>query len=78
MVVGESVVLDVTANDVDPDGDPITVVSVDRSSEGSGEAVLFSGEEIQFTPAPLVDEEDQATARLTYTVSDGNGHEVVR
>jgi hypothetical protein len=77
VVVGESVVIDVTANDVDPDGDPLTLVSVSRASDGSGEAVRFSQEQIQFAPAPLVDEEGQATARFTYTVSDGNGHEVV-
>ena len=77
VVVGQSVVIGVTANDVDPDGDPLTVVSVTQPSSGVGQAVVFSREEIQFTPAPLVDEEGQATARFSYTVTDGNGHEVV-
>ncbi len=77
VVVGQSVVVDVTANDVDPDGDPLTVVSVTQPDDSTGQAVVFGREEIQFTPAPLLDEEGQATARFTYTVSDGNGHEVV-
>ena len=77
VVVGQSVILDVTANDVDPDGDPLTVVSVTQPDDNSGQAVVFSREKIQFSPAPLVDDEGQSTARFTYTVSDGNGHEVV-
>jgi large repetitive protein len=77
VVVGQAVVVDVTANDVDPDGDPLTVVSVTQPVDGSGQAVVFDRRRIQFTPAPLLDEEGQATARFTYTVSDGHGHEVV-
>ena len=77
VVVGSTAVVDVTANDVDPDGDPLTVVSVTQPDDESGQAIVFSREKLQFTPAPLVDEEGQATARFTYTVSDGNGHEVV-
>ncbi len=77
VVVGQSVIIDVTENDVDPDGDPLTVTAVTQPGDESGQAVVFSREEIQFSPAALLDEEDQATARFTYTVSDGNGHEVV-
>ena len=77
VVVGQAVVVDVTANDTDPDGDPLTVVAVTQPADGSGQAVVFDREKIQFSPPPLVDEEAQTTARFTYTVSDGNGHEVV-
>jgi hypothetical protein len=77
VVVGQAVVVDVTANDTDPDGDPLTVVSVTQPDDSTGQAVVFTREQIQFTPAPLLDEEGQATARFTYTVSDGNGHAVV-
>ena len=77
VVVGQSVVVDVTANDVDPDGDPLTVVAVTQPDGVTGQAVVFSREKIQFVPAPLLDEEGQAAARFTYTVSDGNGHDVV-
>ena len=76
-VVGQSVIIDVTANDVDIDGDPLTIMSVTQPDDESGQAVVFSREELQFSPAPLVDDSDQSTARFTYTVSDGNGHEVV-
>jgi hypothetical protein len=76
VVVGESVVVEVTANDVDPDGDPLTIVDVTQPENASGQAIVFSRDEIQFTPAPLADEGGQANARFTYTVSDGNGHEV--
>jgi hypothetical protein len=77
VVVGQAVVVDVTANDVDPDGDPLTVVSVTQSEDSICQAVVFSRDSIQFIPAPLLDEESQATARFTYTVTDGNGHTVV-
>lgn len=77
VVVGRSVVVDVLANDVDPDGDPLTIVSVTQPDDGSGQAVVFSSSEVQFTPSALSDDEGQASARFTYTVTDGNGHEVV-
>ena len=76
VVVGESVILAVTANDTDPDGDPLTVVSVTQPDNGIGQAVVFSRDEIQFSSSPLADADGQATARFSYTVSDGNGHEV--
>jgi hypothetical protein len=76
-VVGASVVIDVTANDVDPDGDPLTVVEVSQPDDDRGEAVVFSRDQIQFSPTPLADDSDEVNARFTYTVSDGNGHEVV-
>lgn len=77
-VVGESLVIDVTANDIDPDGDPISVISVTQPSNDAGRVVVFSRSSIQFTPTPLGDDDSgQSSARFTYTVSDGNGHEVV-
>ena len=76
VVAGQSVIVEVTANDVDPDGDPLTVVSVTQPDDDVGQAVVFSRGQIQFSPSPLADEAGQANARFTYTVSDGNGHEV--
>ena len=76
VVVGQSAIIEVTANDVDPDGDPLTVVSVTQPENNSGQAVVFSRDQIQFSPSPLADDGAQANARFTYTVSDGNGHEV--
>ncbi|MBV1894400.1 MAG: tandem-95 repeat protein [Ilumatobacteraceae bacterium] len=76
-VVGKSVVIDVTANDVDPDGDPLVVVDVSQPDGDRGDAVVFSRSQIQFSPSPLADDTDEVNARFTYTVSDGRGHEVV-
>ena len=76
VVVGQSAIVDVTANDVDPDGDPLTVVSVTQPENDSGQAIVFSRDQIQFSPSPLADDGAQANVRFTYTVSDGNGHEV--
>lgn len=76
VVVGQSVVIDVTTNDVDPDGDPLTIVSVTQPDTNDGQAVIFSRDEIQFSPSALGEESGQSTARFTYAVSDGNGHEV--
>lgn len=76
VVVGQSIQLDVTANDTDPDGDPLTVVSVTQPDNDGGQAVVFSRNTIQFSPAPLIDDAGQVNARFTYTVTDGFGHEV--
>ena len=76
-VVGASVVIDVTANDIDPDGDPLTVVDVSQPDDDRGQAVVFSRDQIQFSPTPLDEDSHEVNARFTYTVSDGNGHEVV-
>ncbi len=75
-VVGRSIIVDVTSNDVDPDGDPLTITSVTQPATNRGQAVVFSRNEIQFSPGPSVAEEDQGAVRLTYTVDDGNGHQV--
>ncbi len=75
VVVGSSVRIEVLANDVDPDGDPLVVVDVSQPADGLGQAVVL-GDRVQFTPGSISDRDD-TTARFTYTVSDGHGHEVV-
>ena len=75
-VVGSSVIIDVTDNDVDPDGDPLVVTDVTQADGDRGQAVVFSDTQVQFSPAGLTDDEEQVNARFTYTISDGNGHEV--
>jgi hypothetical protein len=77
VVAGETVVIDVTANDIDPDGDPLTVIDVSQPADERGRAVVFSRTQVQFTPAALAEDTEQVTARFTYTVSDGNGHQAV-
>jgi hypothetical protein len=65
---GAPVTVVVTANDTDPDGDPLTVIGAVVTS-GSGTAT-HSGGSVTYTPAtPAVAE----TAIITYTISDGRG-----
>ena len=61
-----SVTIDVLANDQDPDGDPLTLVSV--SDPVNGTAAIVGGE-IVYTPDP----DFNGTETLTYTVTDPNG-----
>ena len=58
--------LDVLANDSDPDGDPLTIVSV--SAPGNGQAAI-SGDVILYTPAAGF----VGTDSFTYTIDDGFG-----
>ncbi|WP_051116670.1 Ig-like domain-containing protein [Sphingomonas sp. PAMC 26617] len=60
-----TVTVNVLANDSDPDGDPLTVVSAMATV---GSAVL-SGNQIQYTPPANFN----GTATITYRVSDGQG-----
>ena len=74
-VLGQTILIDVTANDSDPDGDPLAVTAISQPNSG-GSATNGGRNQIEFTPSTIDDEAD-ANARFTYTVSDGNGHEVV-
>jgi len=61
---GDEVFVDVLANDADPDGDALTVVSIDPPASGS---VVNNGDFVTYTPADGFQGED----RFAYTVSDG-------
>ncbi|XZG68752.1 retention module-containing protein [Chitinibacteraceae bacterium HSL-7] len=54
------------ANDVDPDGDPLTIIAVGNAVNGT--VALVNGQ-IVFTPDPNYN----GPASFTYTVDDGNG-----
>jgi large repetitive protein len=56
----------VLANDVDPDGDPLTVIS---ASAGSGTVSINPDGSLQYTPNPNFNGEDT----IVYRISDGNG-----
>ena len=58
------VFIDVLANDEDPDGDPLTVVSVSQPASGS---VTNNGDFVTYSPASGFQGEDS----FSYTVSDG-------
>lgn len=69
-----AVLVDVTGNDSDPNGDALTLVPgsltgpVDADGDPAGTAAIEAGQ-IRFTPAPGF----AGTASLDYTVSDGRG-----
>ncbi|WP_108663647.1 DUF4082 domain-containing protein [Acuticoccus kandeliae] len=68
---GETTIIDadrLLANDVDPDGDPLSIVRV-RTSSGNGTVSLTADGDISFKVAP--DAGGQAT--LVYTISDDGG-----
>ncbi|MEO6296734.1 MAG: Ig-like domain-containing protein, partial [Dokdonella sp.] len=56
----------VLANDSDPDGDPLTIISVTTPANGS---VLISGGDVIYTSTPTFG----GTDNFTYTISDGRG-----
>jgi hypothetical protein len=62
-----AVVVDVLANDSDPEGDPLSVDSVTQGSNGS--VVVNADGTVAYTPDPGF----SGTDSFTYTVSDGNG-----
>jgi hypothetical protein len=61
------VTVDVLANDSDPDGDPLSVIS--NQDPGNGTAVINGDDTITYTPDPGY----SGTDSFTYTISDGNG-----
>ncbi|MEM7703406.1 MAG: Ig-like domain-containing protein, partial [Pseudomonadota bacterium] len=58
--------IDVLANDLDPDGDPLTVI---QASAGNGTVAILPDGTIDYTPNP----DFNGTDTITYTISDGNG-----
>lgn len=78
VVVGTSRQIDVLANDTDPDGDPLFLVSAGRAGGATSAGdIRVEGGLVSYTPAPVDSGVDAAVDRFTYVVSDGNGHEVV-
>lgn len=59
-------VINVLANDSDPDGDSLTVSAVTQGANGS---VVNNGSNVAYTPNANVNGSDT----FTYTISDGNG-----
>lgn len=63
---GTAVTVAVLANDGDPDGDPLSVVSVTQGANGS---VTTDGTTVTYTPVPGFSGSDS----FTYTIDDGLG-----
>jgi hypothetical protein len=68
VMFGQSVTVNVLANDSDPDGDELSVVGVGTPSNGSA---LLSGNVVTYVPAQGFSGQDS----FTYTASDGRGAE---
>ncbi len=62
------VVIDVLANDFDPDGDPLTIIAVGMASSGQ---VINNGNNITYLPNP----DFVGVDSFSYTISDGQGGE---
>ncbi len=62
-----SVVINVLANDIDPDSDTLTVIAVSIPAHGT--AVINADYSVTYTPAVSYSGADS----FTYTISDGNG-----
>ena len=62
------VTIDVLANDTDPDGDPLEVIS---ATSPDGEVTINDDGTLEFTPNP----DFNGPTSITYTVTDGNGGE---
>ncbi len=72
VVVGNSVKIAVTANDVDPDGDPIQLLSVEQPDGGVGTTTV-EGNSVRFTPN-LPDITKPTPVSFNYKIADGHGN----
>ena len=75
VVIGNSVRIPVTANDVDPDKDVITLLSATDPVDGSGTTTV-EGNAVRFAPI-LPDIKEPTTVTFTYKISDGHSHEAI-
>ncbi|HEU5063852.1 MAG TPA: cadherin-like domain-containing protein, partial [Solirubrobacterales bacterium] len=69
--------IDVLANDSDPDGDTLTVASVDTTGTLGAVAITGGGSGVSFDPSGKFDAlqvGQTANDSFAYTISDGNGH----
>jgi|GEM_PF-6949133 len=65
-VDGQALLIDVLANDSDPDGDPLHLVAVTAAAHG---VAVIAGDRISYTPTPGF----SGTDTFRYTASDGRG-----
>lgn len=65
---GAAVDINVLANDTDPDGDTLTLTSIDTASAKGGTVARGNGGEVTYTPASAF----AGTDTFNYTVSDGH------
>jgi len=75
VVIGASVKIPVTQNDVDPDQDPITLLTVSVPANNAG-TTTREGNSVRFTPT-LEDLTEPTPVTFSYTITDGHNHEPV-
>ena len=75
VVIGNSVKIPVTANDIDPEHDVITVLSATDPLDGSGTAVV-EGNSVRFKPI-LPNIKEPTTVTFTYRITDGHSNEAI-
>ncbi|MDP9463728.1 MAG: Ig-like domain-containing protein, partial [Actinomycetota bacterium] len=75
VVIGTSVTIPVTANDIDPDLDIIRLLTVDKPDDGVG-TTSVEGNSVRFIPN-LPDITEPTPVTFTYRIGDGNGHEAI-
>ncbi len=68
-----AITIAVLGNDTDPDGDSLSVVSVDANSLMYG-TVMQSGNQIIYTPSNTCGKGNTGVDNFSYTISDGNGN----
>ncbi len=73
VVIGKSVKIPVTANDIDPDQDVIQLLAVGQPDKGVG-TTSVEGNSVRFTPN-LANITEPTPVTFTYRISDGKGHE---
>ncbi len=66
---GASATLNVLANDRDPNGDPLRIISITSPQQGSRISIATDGKSLLLVPAILCFNTDS----FTYTISDGRG-----
>ncbi len=67
------ITIDVLGNDNDPDGDSLSLVSVDADSLKFG-TVMQSGNQIIYKPSNTCGKGNTGVDNFSYTISDGNGN----
>jgi hypothetical protein len=75
VVVGNTVKIPVTANDVDPDLDPITLLHVDQPDGGVG-TTNIEGNSVRFTPN-LPNITKPTPVSFNYKIGDGKGNTAI-
>ena len=73
VVIGNTVVIPVTANDVDPDHDVIRLLTVSPPADGAGTTVV-EGNSVRFTPN-LPDITEPTPVTFKYKITDGHSNE---